>query len=341
MEVDRSAIKLVGAVALAGFAGACTGPTPEPEQVSITAPPLMAVERVGERVETMADTLGLFRPNDLMRHPEGFLVVDTGNDRLVLFDRQFGVLATIGSGGSGPGELEVPTLAEATADRFGVIEMSNARVSFFQNDGVFTGTVPLRGIYGDLAVSEDGTIFVAGSDPDSYVTRIDADGGRVAIGIPPREAGAGRAGRDDLVAATSGGGVLVLDNSAGRLVSFDADGEQVRSADLPDPILKTLRALSADAVGVFTKKGLGVLSSPLAKKLEPQPDGRVLVLFAAEPYFGLLLDPETMSGRLLSVSEDAGVWQPLFRAYAAVLEGDTITVLHQFGLSRFRLAPAS
>jgi len=341
MEVDRSMIKLVGAVALAGFSWACRGPTTEPEQVSLTAPPLVAVERVGERVETMADTLGLFQPNDLLSHPDGFLVVDTGNDRLVVFDRQLGILATIGSSGAGPGELEVPMFAEATADGFGVYEMSNARVSFFQRDGTFTGTVPLRGMIGDMALGEGGTIFVADAAPGAYLKRIDPDGGRADIGILTPEAGAGRVSRQDLVAATSEGGVLVLDNSIGRLVRFDADGALVKSADLPAPILESLRAGRAGVVGGFAKKGVRVLSPTLAKSLATQPDGRVLVLFTAHPYFGLLLDPETLSGRLLSVPEEEGVWQPLLHAYAAVLEGDTITVLHEFGLTRFRLAPAS
>lgn len=53
----------------AGLTGACRGPASALEQVSLTEPPLVAAERLAERLETVGDTLALHRANDLLPYP--------------------------------------------------------------------------------------------------------------------------------------------------------------------------------------------------------------------------------------------------------------------------------
>lgn len=52
-----------------------------------------------------ADRLALFGPNDLAGTGDGYVVLDSGNDRLPFFDRELSLVRVGGGEGGGPGEF--------------------------------------------------------------------------------------------------------------------------------------------------------------------------------------------------------------------------------------------
>ncbi len=304
------------------------------------------VELVAQRVETMQDTLGFHAATDLLPVPGGYLVVDAGNDRLVRLDRSLEPVGVIGRSGSGPGELEAPLVADLTADGVAVVELSNGRVSFFAFGGAFQRVVALPGPWGDLAVGVDGDLFVASAPAHAFLTRIRANGESVPFGrrlrARPELSGApGGIDRRDRVAVTDAGSVAVLDNTEGHLLVYDDGGSLDGAARLPDSVVQRIRSRNESLRTRLARQGRRVVGVHLAKGLKRQPDGRLLVLFTASPHFGLMVDPATLRGRLLSVPERPGPWEPLLNAAAAVVEGDEITVLHTYGVNRYRLGDGS
>ncbi len=252
----------------------------------------------------------------------------------------------IGRSGSGPGELEVPLVADLTPEGIAVVELSNGRISFFTFEGDFQRVVALPGRWGDLAVGPGGDLFLASGPPETFLTRIRPDGEitpfaarpRVGGGVPKDWRGIGRR---DRVAVTDSGEVAVLDNTDGQLLSYRDDGTLLRVFRLPEGVVEEIRSRNEALRAGLARQGRRVVGADIAKSLKLQPDGRLLALFTAPPHFGLLIEPATWKGRLLSVPEDAGPWEPLLNAAAAVVEGEHITVLHSYGVSRYRLAEGS
>jgi hypothetical protein len=286
---------------------ACRPDSLPPLEVSIQGPRLVPDRLNAQRLATMEDTLGMHLASDLLPHPDGYLVVDSGNDRLLVLSRDLQPQSVIGTSGSGPGELEAPMTGALTAGGVAVVELSNLRISLFDHDGDFQDVIRLPGGFGDLAVEPDGS-------------------------------GVGRA---DKVAVTRAGTVLVLDNTAGLLHAFERTGALRGTASLPGRILRKIQERNGALRESLERQGQRVLGIDLVKAMKTQPDGRILVLFTAGTDFGLLLDPETFRARLLGVPDREGPWDPLLRATSALIEGNEITVLHMSGVTRFRLVDES
>lgn len=333
------------AVLSVSFLPACRPSEPATAVIALDEP-LEPVELVAQRLETMQDTLGFHAATDLLPVPGGYFVIDAGNDRIVELDHDLEPVSVIGRSGSGPGELEAPLVGDVTPDGVAVVELSNGRISFFTFAGDFQRVMSLPGRWGDLAVGPGGDLFLASGPPETFLTRIGSDGRATPFASRPHgrsgaPEGALGVGRRDRVAVTESGHVAVLDNTAGHLLAYREDGTLLLAARLPDPVVESVRSRNEALRASLARQGRRVVGAHIAKGLKRQPDGRLLVLFTAPPYFGLLIEPSTWRGRLLSIPAQAGPWEPLMNAAAAVVEDRHITVLHSYGVTRYALGDGS
>lgn len=171
-------------------------------------------------------------PRDVAVDTQGRVyVTDTGNKRVRVF--AFDGLAAIhqfdmGSGGSGPGQLDEPSgLAIHSDGRIFVADTWNRRIAVFASDGTHLNNFTVRGWYNDsvnrpyLALDEARNLL--------YVT--DPDGNRVLIYNPNGEClgSFGQQGEDASAAqftAISGiatdaeGFVYISDSTAGKIYKF-------------------------------------------------------------------------------------------------------------------------
>lgn len=327
----------IAALVCSGTAAACPGARMDVPTIELVEPPLVATTLLADRPETLEDTLGLSSPNDLLAVPGGYIVVDTGNDRLIGFDRDLRPVRTFGRSGSGPGELEIPILARASGRDIGVVELSNGRISFFDPDGRFLRTLTLPVPAAQTDFGPEGFAYVASAGGAAYLTRIGPDGTARPFGARPDPEGDASPIAGGNGVAVVAGRVLVLDDAAAELHAFDLDGNSLGRARLPEELVGPVRRRNEAFAADLQNRGIRVVKHPISKGTTAQPDGRVLILVAEEASFGLLVDARTLTGRLLTVPRKDGVWQRLLGARAAVIEGETITALHGFGLSRFRL----
>ena len=329
------------AVGLVMLTAACVG-EPAVPQLFVAAAAVKPLRVTAEKQETMDDTIGFHATTDILRVPSGYLVVDGGNDRLVLLSPDLQPDRVLGSSGSGPGELETPLTADRTGDQMAVLEMTNTRISFFRLDGTFADVVALPTGVGDLAIEASGSALVAAAPPTEFLTRIERNGSYEPFATRPTDpaSGANLGGpvRNDKVAVTSKGTVLVLDNTAGYLHAFSTDGRLLRSASLPEHIVDDLHEQNEAMKAAFARQGRRVLGAGLVKSMKTQPNDHVLILLSAPPVFGLMIDPETFEASVLSVPEEPGRWEPLLNAVSGVVEDQEITVLHSFGVTRYHLS---
>jgi len=334
MRISRSPVVLCLLVAVAS----CRGEPPVPELV-LGGVPVTPLRGIAEKIDAIDDTLGFHATTDLLSTSSGYLVVDGGNDRLIYLDRDLRPQAVVGRSGSGPGELEAPFAADRNEDRLAVLELTNARISFFELSGTFLDVVALPTGPGDMALESSGSVLVASAPPTEFLTRIAPGVGSAPFARRPSSSPEGSTGMSkDKVAVARDGTVLVLDNAVGHLHAFGTDGKLLRTASLPQPILETLRSRNDASKAAFARQGIHIVGAGLAKAMKTQPGGQVLVLFTAPPHYGLLIDPDTFDARLLTVPEREGPWEPLLNAVSGVLEGDELTVLHTYGVTRYQLS---
>lgn len=75
---------------------------------------------------------------------ESLYILDTGNHRVVVFDREGRFVRQIGRRGNGPGELNTPTGVTISADGKVVVQdIGNGNISVFERDGTFRFTLPI------------------------------------------------------------------------------------------------------------------------------------------------------------------------------------------------------
>ncbi len=76
---------------------------------------------------------------------ENLYILDTGNHRVVVFDRDGRFVRQIGRRGNGPGELNMPTGVTTSADGKVVVQdVGNSNISIFERDGTFLFTLPME-----------------------------------------------------------------------------------------------------------------------------------------------------------------------------------------------------
>src|SRR5262249_42882150 len=118
----------------------------------------------------------LFGPRALVVSRGSLYVADTGNKRIVRFDREGKKTGEFGENGNGPGQLVEPVgLAADATGQLVVADTRNPRIQVFDADGKFVRQFPAHGwkdFYTEpyLAVG-----------PGDVVIATDAWGGRIAV----------------------------------------------------------------------------------------------------------------------------------------------------------------
>ncbi|MCS6835173.1 MAG: TIGR03663 family protein [Anaerolineae bacterium] len=159
-------------------------------------------------------------------------VADTGNKRVRVYMLTEGRptwLYDIGSGGSGPGQLDEPSgLAISQDGRLFVADTWNRRISVFSVDGAFLNSFAVRAWYEELGNRP----YLALDEARDLLYVTDADGGRVLVytmsgkcvgsfgrggGEVPTESQIGVVGG---IAVASDGTVIVADAGLNRVLKF-------------------------------------------------------------------------------------------------------------------------
>jgi tripartite motif-containing protein 2/3/tripartite motif-containing protein 56 len=116
----------------------------------------------GACVRVLQDGLGLRHPFGVSVDSRGHLyILDNGNHRIVVADRDGRLLRTLGSHGSGPGQLCGPfVVAVDGQDNVLVADHGNKRVVVFHADGT-TAHFAVSANPSSVAVCSDGRVLVA------------------------------------------------------------------------------------------------------------------------------------------------------------------------------------
>lgn len=176
-------------------------------------------------------TDGFWGPRDAAIGPDGNVYIsDTGNKRVRVYTLDGEWVRDIGSGGTGPGQLDEPTgLAIHSDGRLFVADTWNRRISVFALDGTFLTSYPVRAWYDEfgnrpyLALDESrGLLYI--TDPDGgRVLVYNTDGDCIgAFGRLNREApGPSEFSTLGGIATDVDGNVYLVDLNKGRLLRFD------------------------------------------------------------------------------------------------------------------------
>jgi hypothetical protein len=315
----------------------------------IVQPSLVLAETLHVRAQwTLPEACGMYRAPDLALVPDGLLVGDSGNDRLVLFDRALRPQRTIGRSGGGPGEFRQPFRIRAKGEYIVASELGNPRFSFLRIDGRFSHVVPRDPIEGQFDLATDGTVYMASVLGGHYLLRVGRSGDTASLAaIPDRTRALRRLGgikphwRSDLVALTAGDTLHVFDNEIGVLLKYDRSGRLRHAAKLPEELLKRLIERSEAQLRSIAGAGYRVLTSSLARQLSTTSDGALLLNLSMGDIRGLLIDPHTYAARFIRVRGDggSGEWLPSPRAIA--VSDSTLYALDGDGLVSFRLRAAA
>lgn len=173
---------------------------------------------------------GMWGPRDLALAEDGEVyVADTGNKRIRVYTAQGDWLRDLGSGGSGPGQLDEPSgLALHPDGRLFIADTWNRRIAVFGRDGGFQALFPLRAWYGDqghrpyLALDAARDLLYVG-DPDAgRVLVLDTAGNCLgSFGEPAGDNLAGsRIATVGGLAVDAQGGVWLADSGSGRVLGF-------------------------------------------------------------------------------------------------------------------------
>lgn len=182
-------------------------------------------------VRHLFDIGGLSLPTDVAVGEDGRIyVVDSGNHRVVAFDRNGKQLIAIGSKGSGQGQFLDPVgIGTDRKGRVYVADKGNHRIQVFGADGRFQYTFPvadgsqaIRPV--DVAVDASGTkIYVSGNNnhkimayaaPGKFLSEWGGDGESNGLFRYPAS-----------VAISPEGDVYVADVLNGRIQGFSEDGK--------------------------------------------------------------------------------------------------------------------
>lgn len=160
------------------------------------------------------------------RIPIGFLVaisLDLACPQIVLgADAPAVYLATFGSCGSGPGQMQsLWGIAVGPDGSVWVADEFNQRVTRFDNDGNYLGQFAVANAF-DVAVAADGTVYVlrrGAARVDRY-----SSGGALLGGFGAPGAGDGQFSDPFGIAIAPNGEVFVADSGNDRIQRFSADG---------------------------------------------------------------------------------------------------------------------
>ena len=251
----------------------------------------------------------LAKPRDVRVDGAGRVwVADTSNHRIVVFDEQGGLLATLGSNGTGDGEFRVPlSLDFAPTGEVLVVDSFNDRVQILDDTGGYiaqfgaTGDGPGQFSHpADIAIAADGTIYVADTGNDR-IQAFQADGTfRFAFG--GSGGGPGQFANPLGIKIDPDGDLWIADAENGRIQIFDAAGAYLRSFGADAGAASALE-LPTD---VDFADGLVFVTEPLRERVQVRNrNGQPLAtppLTVAGRAEGIDIDP---SGRIWIVSRES------------------------------------
>lgn len=279
----------------------------------------------------------VFGPSKLRVWGDSVIVSDNMGDQVVILDTALAVGRTIGRRGRGPGELRDPLGIEVGDDWIAVAEVTNGRISVFEDDGSLRRHIVASSTI--VAVDGTGRVYSLGFDPDYYLTVTDVSGaqrpfGRVPVADEASFSGPG-AVTGVLVAAASGA-VHVFDNGRGILFRFGDDGSMQRARRLPRSVDRWMReridAQRADFGGAPVSTGM-------AKDLAPTLDGNLFLTFVHPEFLGLIIDADTYSARAVRLPETERDREWLRGATGVIIAADRLYAAARGGLAVYELKP--
>jgi predicted membrane-bound mannosyltransferase/DNA-binding beta-propeller fold protein YncE len=204
-------------------------------QVQVISPEGESVIRWGERGEfgqgAQTDPVyGFWGPRDVVVDAQGQVYVsDTGNKRIRVYTSDGQFVRDIGSGGSGPGQLDEPSGVALHPDgRLFIADYWNRRISVFNTDGTFAYSFPVRGWYDE----QGNRPYIAVDSARDMVYVTDPDAGRILVYNTAGNClgSFGQASREGFdatqfrttagIAVDGDGNVYVSDSGTGRILRF-------------------------------------------------------------------------------------------------------------------------
>jgi hypothetical protein len=246
------------------------------------------------------DTLGLYRPQDIGVIGERVVVLDTGNDRAVVFDTLLQPLALIGRSGGGPGELRAPfRMATDGEGELWVGDITNRRLTAYSLTGAYLRSLALPVSIAPFTLMSDGTIVIGAPTERHFAARLDSGGAHQSFA--PRPIGEEVEPRaflpTPLLARTSGDTIHVFDNETGALMKYDPEGHFIVRRLLPEPVLAAALQRRSGTKEQLEGGGLRVLDIPLAKSLKASDDDHLLLMVVVDDVVGLLIDAHSYAAR--------------------------------------------
>jgi sugar lactone lactonase YvrE len=139
---------------------------------------LQAVQTIGN-VDSDDENIAFHMPSDLAVDADGRIyILDTGNHRIQVFDKNGKYLKTVGRQGQGPGEFFMPGSLELDGQGHLIIgESSAARIQSIGLDGKLGKTIKMTdGMVGKLLLLRSGQIVMAGAGGGLGMIRISSSG---------------------------------------------------------------------------------------------------------------------------------------------------------------------
>jgi hypothetical protein len=325
------------------WAVACDPRPADPLEIAIEPPALLAQEiRLPEPVSSESDGMGFAQASAVLFHGGRLAVLETGNDRLVLFDRDYRPVGHIGRPGAGPGELRAPVAVAARADQYAIMEGNNGRVSLFDTAGAFLRSFPVPNGFSNIGFGPSGVIYVNAHDGRNFLFSMSEDGAFRPFGERPwhrypdrmLQAPTPRVGGYIHFAVADSGTVFVYDPVIAAIVAFDTLGRQTALRLLPGHVAERLSARAALVARDFGGDGRGAPAN--ITDLSLTTDGRLLLMFSTTGVVGLVIETGTWTAR--EIRWAAGV-DPRLSGFGGVLRNDTLYRQSADDLRLFLLTP--
>lgn len=308
---------------------ACSS-TPEPPETGPleVGDPIRVVREAGVAFQDDGEEF-LFHPSDLALAGDSLIVVDNGNDRIVILDTALAVLATIGREGEGPGEFASPISVRVTPSEIFVAEINNGRFTVLDRRGQFVRT------FGDMvpstafAIDSRGAIYHATRSLTHHAIKVSADGEHLFA--PRRDTAVGeeamaimKTTRESWLAVTAGDTVHVFNDTDGTISKYSPDGERITTRPLPGFYIDSLKARRLRLVKALSRYGVTEFSGTLIGGFTTTPDNQILVVGSAGTTIGLLIDPIRYVARPIVVDRMTGEWEPLRVAQGVAILGNRL-----------------
>ena len=335
----RPALPALAALATSISLPGCS-PAPRVEEMIVggadqtIGPPVRQLE-----AGSLADSLGLSYVGGIADDPEGFLLTDILNDRVLRIDTSFHKVSEFGRTGEGPGELDAPLRILRVGGEIVVGEMANSRFSVFDADGRFTRSLPSDHAFGSFAVRADSRIIAAAPGDRHYGRLIGLRGEErtylerpVDFVRPAADQPIGSL--DSQILVGPGDTTHVFDDEHGVLLKYDPNGRLLLARSLPADVLEAgrddRRRLAAD----FARQGRRVAGAPFLKSMIFTDDGSLLLLLASRTdLVGLRVDPADYTYRRISGRLREPAMMYVRAASNVAVRGDRLYAFSQYGLS--------